>query len=62
MKMSFGKAVGIAAQVRAGQRIIEAYVEKKDILLAKKAMTFARHKLPKGGYIEVIEVVPKVTA
>ncbi|MGE0793421.1 MAG: 50S ribosomal protein L16 [Candidatus Woesearchaeota archaeon] len=53
MKMSFGKAVGIAARVMKGQKIIEAHVDEKDIALAKKAMTLARHKFPRGGYIDV---------
>lgn len=56
MKMSFGKAVGIAARVHEGQKIFEAYVNEKDIELAKRALTLARHKLPKGGYISVEKV------
>lgn len=59
MKMSFGKAVGLAARVKAGQRVYEAYVQEKDIELAKAAMTLARHKLPKGGFIEVEKRVMK---
>ncbi len=55
MKMSFGKAVGIAARIMKGQKIVEAYVQKKDIDLAKKAMNFFRHKLPKGGFITIEE-------
>ncbi|MDD3175322.1 MAG: 50S ribosomal protein L16 [Candidatus Nanoarchaeia archaeon] len=55
MKMSFGKAVGIAARIMEGQKIIEAYVQEKDIELAKRAMTLARHKFPKGGTIQVVK-------
>lgn len=53
MKMSFGKAVGIAARVHADQPILEVHCEEKDIAKAKKALTRARHKFPTGGYILV---------
>ena len=55
MKMSFGKAVGIAARVHKGQTIMEVCCNKKDISLAKLALTRARHKFPAGGYLEVDE-------
>ncbi|MFP4523622.1 MAG: 50S ribosomal protein L16 [Candidatus Nanoarchaeia archaeon] len=55
MKMSFGKAVGIAARVHKDQPIIEVHCNKKDIKLAKLAMTRARHKFPVGGYISIEE-------
>ena len=53
--MSFGKAVGIAARVYKGQVIMEACCEKKNLSLAKLALTRARHKFPAGGYLEVTE-------
>lgn len=53
MKMSFGKAVGIAARVHADQPILEVHCEKKDIAAAKTALTRARHKFPQGGYLNV---------
>ena len=56
MKMSFGKAVGIAARVRKGQTIFEVHCNDKDIALAKTALTRARHKFPCGGYIEAKKV------
>ena len=55
MKMSFGKAVGIAAQVHKDQPILEVHCEKKDIKAAKIALTRARHKFPNGGYLAVEE-------
>lgn len=56
MKMSFGKAVGIAARVHKDQPIMEVYCLGKDLALAKKALTRARHKFPSGGYLEVEKV------
>lgn len=53
MKMSFGKAVGIAARVYKGQVIMEVCCNAKDLALAKLALTRARHKFPAGGYLKV---------
>ena len=53
MKMSFGKTVGIAAQIRKDQPILEVHCVEKDLTLAKLAMTRARHKFPVGGYVRV---------
>lgn len=44
MKMSFGKSIGLAAQLRAGQTIIEIGCEEKDIAIAKIAAERANHK------------------
>lgn len=55
MKMSFGKAVGIAARVHKGQPILEVHCFKKDLATAKLALTRARHKFPSGGFLEVEE-------
>ncbi len=46
MKKSFGKAIGKAAQVRAGQNLFCVFVEKKNIPVAKKALLKAAHKFP----------------
>lgn len=54
MKMSFGKAVGIAARIYQDQPILEVHCEKKDIPTAKLALTRARHKFPTAGYLEVV--------
>ena len=62
MKMSFGKAVGIAAQVRKGQPIFEVHCNKKGISAAKKALHRARKKIPCGGYLEVEETPIPTTA
>jgi large subunit ribosomal protein L10e len=55
MKMSFGKAVGIAARVHKNQPILEVHCHKKDLALAKLALTRARHKFPAGGFLNVEE-------
>ncbi|MBN1646139.1 50S ribosomal protein L16 [Candidatus Woesearchaeota archaeon] len=56
MKMSFGKVVGIAAQVKKGQPVIEVRVNKENIPFAKDAMDRARNKIP-GAYSVVMEEV-----
>ncbi|MFW5865969.1 MAG: 50S ribosomal protein L16 [Nanoarchaeota archaeon] len=55
MKMSFGKPVGLAAQIRKGQPIMEVHCNKRNIQVAKKALSRARKKFPKGGYLSVDE-------
>lgn len=55
MKMSFGKAVGIAARVYKDQPILEVHCLAKDVKAAKIALTRARHKFPVGGYLSVEE-------
>jgi ribosomal protein L16/L10AE len=44
MKMSFGKSIGLAAQLKENQTILEFHVMKKDIEVAKKAADRAKHK------------------
>jgi len=46
MKYSFGKAVGLAAQVRKGQTVFEVMVNKDKLLVAKDALNRARKKFP----------------
>jgi large subunit ribosomal protein L10e len=61
MKQSFGKSVGIAARVYEGQKVFEVGCNEKDIPVAKRALTLARHKLPKGAFITVENMAaPKV--
>ena len=54
MKMSFGKPVGIAAQVREGQEVMEIGVPDNRIDIARLALKRATKKLP-GSYALVIE-------
>lgn len=46
MKFSFGKVVGIAAQVNAGQPIVELNVNKNNLNLAKRLLKTSATKLP----------------
>jgi large subunit ribosomal protein L10e len=46
MKMSFGKVIGIAAQVRKGEPIFQVDCNKKDVPAAKEALRKASMKLP----------------
>lgn len=55
MKKSFGKVVGIAAQVRKGEVIFEMGVEEKNIKDAKDALRVVASKLPNSYAIQVVE-------
>jgi len=46
MSKSFGKAIGIAAQVKINQPIISIYVDQKDVNTARDALRYAIHRLP----------------
>lgn len=56
MKASFGKTIGLAAQIKRGQKIMEAFVNKKHVPLAKTALKRASTKLPASYLIEISEV------
>ncbi|MFH1848614.1 MAG: 50S ribosomal protein L16 [archaeon] len=55
MKMSFGKAIGAAAQIREGQTLFTLSVDKGNLLTARKAMARVYHKLPSSCSIQVSE-------
>ncbi len=55
MKKSFGKPIGLAAQVRKGQIIFETSVNKEFLETAKKAMERVKHKVACSCTLEVIE-------
>ncbi len=55
MKMSFGKPIGVAAQVKKGQRIVTISVDKAGLELAKKAAKRVIHKIPCSCSIKVNE-------
>lgn len=46
MQRSFGKVIGSAAQVKKGQAIFTAYVDEKDIEVAKEALKKGISRLP----------------
>lgn len=46
MRLAFGKAVGTAARVRAGQELMTVYINPASFKLAKKSLMSAGHKLP----------------
>ncbi len=55
MQKSFGKTIGVAAQVKKGQTIFMVDVNKAGLELAKKAMKRASYKLPGSCSIEIAE-------
>jgi large subunit ribosomal protein L10e len=46
MAHSFGKSIGIAAQVKAGQPLFTIHITKENIPLARKALKRAGYKVP----------------
>jgi len=54
MRGAFGKAVSLAARVRKDQCILEVYVKKEHLEVAKKALHGASVKLPITPTIKVI--------
>jgi large subunit ribosomal protein L10e len=46
MQKSFGKAIGIAAQIHPGQTIFRVQVDKQHVDAAKQAMKKASYKMP----------------
>ena len=56
MRRAFGKAVSLAARVKAGQCIMEMHVKKEHLEVAKKALKDAFVKLPGTPSIKVISL------
>ncbi len=46
MKKSFGKPIGLAAQVRKGQELFDVYVDKSNLGAAKAGVSRIKAKLP----------------
>ena len=46
MKKSFGKPIGVAAQVKKGQNLFRVNINKQNIKVAKEALKRAARKLP----------------
>lgn len=55
MQRSFGKPIGVAAQVRKGQKVFSVYVTKEGLEKAKEAMKAANTRLPGRFSIQIEE-------
>lgn len=58
MRGAFGKAVSLAARINRGQVLMEAFVKKEHLEIAKKAMRNASVKLPITPSVKVISLKP----
>ncbi|MDE1872931.1 MAG: 50S ribosomal protein L16 [Thaumarchaeota archaeon] len=58
MRGAFGKAVSLAARINRGQVLMEAFVKKEHLEIAKKAMRSAAVKLPITPSVKVISLKP----
>ena len=55
MAHSFGKPIGIAAQIKEGQTLFTLNVDKPNIAVAKQALERASKKLPCSCRISIVE-------
>ncbi len=62
MAHSFGKCIGVAAQVREGQEMFTVMVNKEHVPVARLALRSAAHKLPVTCRVVVQEMKPAVKA
>lgn len=53
MQRAFGKAMGVAAQVKKGQKIFTAYVEESDVEKARTALKSSMSRLPQKYFIVI---------
>ncbi len=58
MKRAFGKPIGLAAQVRKGQTIVEVEVDEQHLDVAREALRRFKHKLPCSCSIVTTKLVP----
>lgn len=58
MQMSFGKVIGIAAQIKKGKVLFEISTTKEFLDDAKAGLSKARHKMPGSFTIETIDHAP----
>ncbi|RLG69262.1 MAG: 50S ribosomal protein L16 [Methanobacteriota archaeon] len=61
MRKAFGKAIGAAAKVKAGQRIMSVHISRKDLVHGKEALRRAGMKLPTPCRI-MVETFEKAVA
>jgi len=62
MRRAFGKPTGRAARVRAGQPIIDLYVNEPHVDLAKEALRISSSKLAASCKVTVERAVPQPAA
>ncbi|MBT5274939.1 50S ribosomal protein L16 [Candidatus Woesearchaeota archaeon] len=62
MQRAFGKATGLAAQLKEGKIIFCVYIDEVNIAAVKKALQSAKPKLPMKCRVEVDEVKVKIAA
>ncbi|MFC1648681.1 50S ribosomal protein L16 [Nanoarchaeota archaeon] len=55
MKRAFGKPIGLAAQLKKGQTIVEVEVNKANLDLGKTAMKRFSHKMPCSCTIDITQ-------
>ena len=56
MQKAFGKPVGLAAQLKKGQKVLTIYVNKDGVETAREALVLANTRLPRKFTIELNEI------
>lgn len=62
MRLSFGKPIGIAAQVRADQKLLAVSCDAASVEEARKSLKIAGSKMPTPCYVVMEAVAVKVVA
>ena len=55
MRLSFGNPIGVAVQVKQGQRIMEVNINNNNLEFAKRALKIASMKSPTPCRIEIVD-------
>ena len=56
MQLSFGRPIGVAAQIKKNQKVISVSVDETHVPLAKKALRLARPRLPGSYSIDIVKL------
>ena len=62
MAHSFGKVIGIAAQVKKGKEMFTAYVNRENIEIAKEALMKANPRLPGRATIKIESLLGPISS
>lgn len=58
MQRSFGRAIGIAAQIKKNQSLFRVFVDETGIPIAKDSLRRAAHRMPGQYGISIIKAAP----
>lgn len=56
MQRAFGKAIGIACQLKERQSVFSVFCQNGDVLKAKEALNMGRHRMPGQFGIDIVKL------